>query len=64
MEERIQRSKESILGTPTEEDQTISMYEETLAYTTAMQQELVSMFASFSTVIVFGMLEFVYHCLI
>ena len=56
MKERMQRAKESILGTPTEEDQTNSMYEETLAYTTVIQQELVSMFASFSTVIVFGML--------
>ena len=56
IEERMQRAKESILGTPTEEDQTNSMYEETLAYTTAMQQELVSLFASFSIVIVFGML--------
>ena len=56
MKERMQRAKESILGTPTEEDQINSMYEETLAYTTATQQELVTMFASFSTVIVFGML--------
>ena len=56
MEERMQRAKESILGRPAEEDQTNSMYEETLAYTTAMQQELVCLFASFSIVIVFGML--------
>ena len=56
LKQKIQTTKESVMGKATREEKTKEMYEETIQNVDQMQEALVGMFASLMMILVFGVL--------